>query len=606
MKFRLEPNLKQMIDRELEGRRLARDKILHLEEFNDPEDRAEEQYQCAVCKTLSYLSQITCACTENVACLEHHDSFCICVDEASRKLTLRTRYTDEEIRMIYQTVLDRTTLPQTWSNRLRDLLASSPTPPIKSLKAILADAESSGAPEQEAVDLANFVTRAEAWTSLAVTILTRKAQPRKRSRKSKGGSEDASNDPEYTLEDAEALLDELEMLGFQSPEVVQLSDAYRETRLLRTRVIAFLDLPLQNRDIDKAEVLLSDCKDKILAFPEVPSLEQSVEFLRLLQELDQVDDTTLTLDYVDELLQRAQANKMDPEHEYYRELVAKQELGQIWKQKAADILRSKSATIEELYEIANPLAGTPTVEKMRNTLQAMWSKAKDLEKTSRSILSGNRERKPTPEEVIAMINRSSDISIPVVDELKVLAKRGGRISSISKAIIKGTFQGEFDFPLDQLFATLCVWREETKRDLMMFNIPNFIDVDAQLTKHEAWLKTHPWSKRVSSRLAPANPFTEAFAVLQDVIIQTSTFDSDVPGFDCTCICKFPVVIESGGPNAVKCDSCDAKVMTTLVDVCHTVLNDLLVPWTLHFKLLSILRPFTLEWGVYQIPELFPK
>lgn len=550
-----------MVDRELAGRRHARDVIPDLEEFNDPEDRVEEQYQCSVCKTLCYLSQITCACTESVSCLEHYDTFCICEEPSSRRMTLRTRYTDEEIRIIHRTVTDRTHLPQAWSTRLRDLLIANPTPPIKSLRTYLADAEAHGAPEDEVDNLANFIDRADAWNNHATQILTRRSQPRKRGRKSKGSTvqDDAPMEPEYTVDDAEAMLEELKSFSFQSLEVTQLTEAYRTSRSQRTHVTDFLELPLDQRELEQGEVLLSDCKDLLLGFPEISSLEQAVELLRLMRELDQVDDTTLTLVYVEELFERAQNYGMDPEHQYYRLLLSKLELGSEWKRKATEALHSKGRTIEELWDIINPVAGTPTVEKTRNALQTAWSKAKEAEKVAKSIMAGTREKKSTPEEVISMLNRSSDCNIPVVDEVKALAKRGARFSSIAKSILKGNYQGDDEYPLDQLFVNLPLWRTEVQENFSVFNIPAFDEVRNQIGQHETWLRTLPWHKRTSSRQPSLDPFTEAFAVLQDVIVHTRTFDQDVPGADCTCICKEPVLIVNGTSNAVKCDSCGAKV-----------------------------------------------
>lgn len=549
-----------MVDRELEARRHARDVIPDLEEFNDPEDRVEEQYQCSVCKTLCYLSQITCSCTESVSCLEHYDTFCICEEASSRRMTLRTRYTDEEIRIIHRTVTDLTQRPQAWSTQLRELLIANPTPPLKNLRAFLADAESHGAPEDEVDNLASFITRADAWNNHATQILTRRSQPRKRGRKSKGSTaEDAPVEIEYTVDDAEAMLEELKSFSFQSLEVTQLTEAYRASRLLRTRVTSFLELSLDQRALEQGEVLLSDCRDLLLGFPEIISLEQAVELLRLMNELDQVDDTTLTLSYVEDLFERAQAHGMDPDHQYYKLLLSKVELGNEWKKKASEALHSKGKTIDELWAIISPVAGTPTVEKTRNALQTVWSKAKEAEKVAKSILAGTREKKSTPEEVISTLNKSSDCNIPVVDEVKALAKRGARFSSIAKSIIKGTYQGDDEYSLDQLFVNLPIWRTEVTENFSMFNIPAFDEVRNQIGQHETWLKTLPWHKRLSPRHNSSDPFTEAFSVLQDVISHTRTFDHDVPGPECTCICKEPVLIGAGASNAVKCDSCGAKV-----------------------------------------------
>lgn len=589
MNPRLLGHLQEMRDRELEARARIRDTVLDYDEFNDPQDHAEEQYQCSVCKVFCYLSQVKCVCTESVACLEHADSLCVCDDPTSRRIILRTRYTDDEIRSIYNTVADRRALPGTWKQRLRDCIDGNPRPPLKALRTILADADEMGAPEDEVFHLGNFIARADAWIRLATQYLSRKPPARKRGRKSKGGLElsDASSEQEYTLEDARALLAELENLGCDSPEVVNLTAAFRHTQTLRDQVTTFLEFPVEQRELETGEVLVSDCKASLLSFAEMPALEEAVEFLKLLRELDQVDDSSLTLEYVEELLERARANKMDPEHEYYKELLAKRDVGLNWKERADNAVHNKPQTIEELWHIINPVAGTPTVEKTRNTLQASWTKAKDMEKTAKAIMSTHRDKRCTPEEAISLINRSSDFAIPIMEELKVLARRGLDFSNIYKSIIKGTYQGDEQHPLTSLFHNLVEWRTEIKRDLWMLNIPAFNEVDDQLTQHEVWLRTHAWWKPGPHPPTSIESFTEAFAVLQDVIYETRTFDQDMPSPECTCICTSPVHVAASGPTAVQCDSCGAKVSGGDATLPNK-LTLFSVPRALHLWLLPVL------------------
>lgn len=309
-----------MKERELVARHHLRDSVIDYEEFNDPEDHPEEQYQCSVCKVFCYLSQVKCVCTDGVACLEHADSLCVCEDPTNQRITLRTRYTDDEINTIYNTVAERRALPEAWQKRLYDCLEGNPRPPLKVLRALLAEAEDAGAPEEEASNLSNFITRVDAWTSLATQYLTRKAPARKRGRKSKGVHDtlEGSAEQEYSLDDARALLEEVETLGFDSVELANLTTAYRQTQTLRDQVVAFLDNPVGKRELETGEVLISDCKASPLSFAEISALEEAIEFLKLLRELDQVDDSFLTLDYVEDLLERARMNKMEPTHDYYK------------------------------------------------------------------------------------------------------------------------------------------------------------------------------------------------------------------------------------------------------------------------------------------------
>ena len=492
-------------------------------------------------------------------------SFCTCIDPAVRKTVLRTRFTDEELLETLAQIKKKRDLPQSWVGRLQLTLEEKPQPSLRALKALLQEAEATGLPQQELHNLQNFINRANAWVSLASQLITKKTVPRKRARKSRGVEPPIPEhfpEAEFEISDAYDLLKEADTLGFECQERTQLANTIQEVEDLRARVAAALALPEKDRKIAEFEVLLSDCKAMPMKILELADLEAAVSFLQLLRELDEVDDNALTLDYVEELLERARANNMETHHDYYIELEKKLKLGRQWKQDATDLLARRPMPIQELAKIAVPLAGTPTVTKTSKTMTAIWSRAKEYERQAKSMLSTVRDRKTIPDEALALIEKSADFAIPAIDELQVMANRAKAFSQLYGAISQGTYTGSQEHPLENLFDNLLDWRIEMLKELSMMNVEAFNLVDESLAAHESWLRSHPWYKPVSA--FPSNSietFREAFQVLQDVISETRTFDEDVPGPDCTCICTEPVRITSGsdGPGAVQCDSCGAKV-----------------------------------------------
>ena len=554
-----------MTNRELDLRKEVRETVVNSDEVYDPHDKPEEQCQCSICKAFCYLSQVTCTCSTLVSCLDHAKSFCICIDPATRKTVLRTRFTDEELLETFAQIKRKRDLPQSWVGRLQLTLEETPQPSLRTLKALLQEAEATGLPQQELHNLHNFINRANAWVSLASQFITKKTIPRKRARKSRGvepSVPEHSSEAEFEISDAYDLLKEADMLGFDCQERIQLANTIQEVEDLRARVTTALALPEKDRKIAEFEVLLSDCKAVPVKVMELADLESAVSFLQLLRELDEVDDNTLTLDYVEELLERARANNMESHHDYYVELEKKQNLGRQWKQDATDLLARRPMPIQELAKIAVPPAGTPTVTKTSRTMTAIWSRAKEYERQAKSMLSTVRDRKTLPEEALALIEKSADFAIPAIDELRVIANRAKAFSQLYEAISQGIYAGSEEHSLEDLFEDLRDWRIEMLNELPTMNVKAFNVVDECLDEHESWLRSHPWYKPVSA--FPSNSietFREAFQVLQDVISETRTFDEDVPGPDCTCICTEPVRITSGsdGPGAVQCDSCGAKV-----------------------------------------------
>src|ERR1700731_3685176 len=79
-----------LVERELHVREEARQLFPGIEEQVIDEDLlSDEYYQCSVCKTYIYLSQITCNCTTNAVCPSHASELCDC--EISTRI-LRLRY----------------------------------------------------------------------------------------------------------------------------------------------------------------------------------------------------------------------------------------------------------------------------------------------------------------------------------------------------------------------------------------------------------------------------------------------------------------------------------------------------------------------------------
>ncbi|GAA5941027.1 uncharacterized protein JCM15063_000623 [Sporobolomyces koalae] len=95
------PNIRSMIEREIEEREAVRALDPAPEEKHEPEDREEEEYQCEYCKTLCYLSQVVSEDGAHIACPEHASSL------PTGPRILRTRYTDAELMQLANRVRSR-------------------------------------------------------------------------------------------------------------------------------------------------------------------------------------------------------------------------------------------------------------------------------------------------------------------------------------------------------------------------------------------------------------------------------------------------------------------------------------------------------------------
>ncbi|TFY73470.1 hypothetical protein EWM64_g10542, partial [Hericium alpestre] len=154
----LNDSLKEMTDRELGDRRKAR--ALKMGEVLEHEDRPEDQYQCHTCKAFCYLSQVTCACTTKIACVDHASQLCDCPME---QRVLRKRFSDEELVETQSRVAERAAIPTAWQAKFRKALAESARPQLRTLRALLAEGDRINYPLPELRMIRKCVARANDW-----------------------------------------------------------------------------------------------------------------------------------------------------------------------------------------------------------------------------------------------------------------------------------------------------------------------------------------------------------------------------------------------------------------------------------------------------------
>ena len=136
---RLNDSLKEMTDREMEDRRKAR--ALNMGESLIEADQIEEQYQCKVCNVFCYLSQVTCACNKSIVCVEHAGMLCSC---AMKRRVLRTRFSDTQLLETQAGVAERAAIPGNWQAKFDKVLKESARPPLRALRALLAEGDRIG------------------------------------------------------------------------------------------------------------------------------------------------------------------------------------------------------------------------------------------------------------------------------------------------------------------------------------------------------------------------------------------------------------------------------------------------------------------------------
>ncbi|KAI0938026.1 hypothetical protein AcV7_003336 [Taiwanofungus camphoratus] len=559
----LNDSLQEMTERELRIRSSARS--IQMGEVLESVDRPEDQYQCSICKVFCYLSQITCQCTMKVVCIDHIDLLCKC---AKTSRILRKRFEDEELQEVQTKVSERAAVPSLWRGKLTRLLTESARPPLRNLRALLAEGERINYPLTELYALRKCVIRANEWVDAANTFLVRKPS-RKRPRKSRGRPpgasdsaigpvDDAPDRPDRGLDDLYAVLREVDNLGFDCPEIGFLKSLSNEAEETREKARVLLNPPSTPRDRD---TYIQECERLILhgsslnvLVDELLEVEKIVLREQLIKELeDELEDENIPLDDVRQFVARAQACDLPSGSAYMTHLEELLRAGDAWEARVKDVLGKPQRTLEELDEIATPKSGVPVDHELLNRIIVTLHRAKELEKQSKAWLMPDvTATKPRVQEAMKLVTRAEkEFNIPAIQDLKRTVDFALDLETRCDAVLKHRYQHTDE---GDIFHTMLQWRKYAKEHLTMFSLPNFERLDKQLTLHFRWLEGLPWYCRQHQE-------AHSQSILEDVVESTRPED-DLPPNDeyFTCICTTPVRPPAAGTisDAVQCDHCFAR------------------------------------------------
>ncbi|KDR84060.1 hypothetical protein GALMADRAFT_219890 [Galerina marginata CBS 339.88] len=557
-------SLKEMTDREMADREKARS--LGLGEILEEEDRPEDQYQCNICKAFCYLSQVTCQCSTKVVCVDHAEL--LCDNRSANHLTLRKRFSDEELRDTYNKFAERAAIPSAWQSKLSKLLSESARPALRSLRALLAEGDRINFPLPEMASLRKCVARANEWVDSANSFIIRK-QSRKRSRRSKGRpsgnesminmSEDPGDRPDRGLDDLYGLLREVETLGFDCQEIGVLRNLAQHAEETKLKASTLLNTPPPEQE---REEFLLECKRLLVhgsslnvLLDELMEVEKIVEREQLVNELEEKledPDAGVTLEEVRQFLTRARMCGLPSDNKFMQMLDARQREGDDWEARARSILEQPIKTIEELDVFVDMDPSIPIDPTVVSRLMTARAKAIDFEKQAKAWLAcepnGTKARLP---DVMRLASRASkDFSIYSVQ----LLKRSADIAADLESRCENVLRNRYPIGDEDVFQAIAKWKAYAQEHLNMFVLPTFDKLEVQLRMHENWIKDIPW-------YCADHKQTHSQSVLEDVLENTRPED-DLPPSDefFTCICNMSVRPPPNGAqsDAVQCDHCFAR------------------------------------------------
>jgi len=377
----LKDSLAEMVQQETARRDRLRAQIPLLAESLVEEDCPEEQYQCCICKGFCYLSQMTCSCTKLVTCFEHADQLCGC---AKSKRVLRKRYSENQLEDILSTVEARASQPGNWLARLDNLL-ESPRPSLKSMRTLLADGERIAYPIPEVEDLRALVDRANAWVEKVSALGQRKPTGRRRK-----GRQEEIEETDRSPDALRSLLKEVERLAFDSTEIIQLRQVLHDIESFRQQAEMILSTPDDDLDLEQCRTALILGKSLNIDMPQIAALSTVVNRLEWFIKVDEeVDDRTLTLANVLDLIAEAEACHVPATHSTMVELHKFKAKGQAWADSVSNLFKQERITVDEITALVEGQEFVPTDLDLMRQLETMKKTAQTWQTSAIAQLSGS-------------------------------------------------------------------------------------------------------------------------------------------------------------------------------------------------------------------------
>jgi [histone H3]-trimethyl-L-lysine4 demethylase len=348
--FRLTSAMDIMVDRELRSREETRRLFPDIEETIIEEDfPSDEYYQCSVCKTYIYLSQITCPCTTNAVCPSHASELCDC--EVDTRV-LRLRYTDQDLIDLATKISDRAKIPEVWSQKFNAVMSEYERPPLRLLRSLLSEADRIPYPLPELSTLKAFVERANEWVEEATSFVSRKHQNRRKNERVwRSGSrvqeleerDRAQRSSEYVYK----LLDQAEELGFDAAEIELLRAKAEAIEEFQERAKMALDEGSANT-LEEYTELIDVGKSLNVDLPALDTLERIVDQLKWIEKATDTTDLYLSLEEVLMVMEDGERCGISLDHELMKQLAARRNKGQVWENCASTLLASENLSLRDL------------------------------------------------------------------------------------------------------------------------------------------------------------------------------------------------------------------------------------------------------------------
>ncbi|KAK8136077.1 Lid2 complex component lid2 [Apiospora sp. TS-2023a] len=428
----------QFMRRHLEGNQHTCILSVKTEETHEPcpltyqlldEDVPEEEYQCSYCKAYAYLSRFKCRTSGKVLCLQHAGSHACCdLPEADRlngkDHALFYRKENEDLEAMYRKVAEKAHLPEAWEDKYEKTLDEGSVPSLKSLRALLAEGEKIPYDLPSLPTLKEFVDNCNDWVEEATNYTVRKQQNRRKSdkllqsggRKSIGNSHHDQKEREMrSIENIEKLIDRATTIGFDCPEITQLTERADAIKDFRSRAQAALDR-LVVHSATTIEELLEEGRGYNV---DLPQIDRLAHFLKQIQWNTKARESRLafmTLGDVKAIFTEGVELEVPMYNDHYKYYSEKLAAGQQWEAKAHELINAEIIHYPQLEALSNQVSHNqiPVTRETLAAVDQILHKQREAHKQILDITERSRDpdytKRPKYVEVAEIMKKLEDLN----------------------------------------------------------------------------------------------------------------------------------------------------------------------------------------------------
>ncbi|KAH8830972.1 PLU-1-like protein-domain-containing protein [Flagelloscypha sp. PMI_526] len=341
-------------------------------------------------------------------------------------------------------VHEKASSPLQWKTKFEKLLIESARPSLRSLRAILAEGDRLGVQ----------------YSDLSSLRKCDELEPVQRG-----------------LDELYLLLENVETLGFDSPEIAGLRSLGAQAEDAKAKTAKLLGVPVEEQDdayLQECKMVLLNSESINVHLEEVQQLVGIVDRDKLLKELEKLQaGGHSTLEDVKAYLSRAKTCGLADSHPQMQVLQARLQEGYEWEQEAHRLLQKPIKTIEEMQAFLDKESTVPVDPDLLDSIATTHAKAMDFDRQADAWLSCNPGApRPRVSEVMRLCQRAEkEFDLKSIREIKRTA--------------------DIAIEMEDFFTMFDEWRTYGINHLRMFQLPGFTKFEQQLDAHDAWLKELP-------------------------------------------------------------------------------------------------------------------